>query len=26
VYNKPAPVSVLKVDIEKLAYPLPDLS
>lgn len=26
VYNKPAPVSVLKVEIEKLAYPLPDLS
>jgi integrase len=25
VYNKPAPVSVLKVDIEKLVYPLPEL-
>lgn len=26
VYNKPAPVSVLKVDIENLIYPLPDLA
>jgi integrase len=25
VYNKPAPVSVLKVDIENLIYPLPEL-
>lgn len=25
VYNKPAPVSVLKVDIEHLVYPLPEL-
>lgn len=25
VYNKPAPVSVLKLDIEKLVYPLPKL-
>lgn len=25
VYNKPAPVSVLKQDIENLVYPLPDL-